>query len=239
MIEVVTYANKSAGMFDELINNEYGVPIKVLGWGTTWRDFKDKYKAMLNYMNYKSDNAIIVFIDGFDSKINNSLADLDTIFKSHDCKVLFSKEPWDLYDKFNIEKCDSNISANTGMYMGYVKELKIVLYDALNQNCNEDQISLNSICKRYDFIKVDSHERIFRNIPYNKKDTVQEKNAIFVSYPGKMSLYKIPIYAQYIFVYLFTIQLFFLAWLSNKKYILSFMILTTLYYLLYCDRSCV
>ena len=29
-VEIVTYANKSQGMFEELVNNEFGVPIKVL-----------------------------------------------------------------------------------------------------------------------------------------------------------------------------------------------------------------
>jgi hypothetical protein len=32
-VEIVTYANKSQGMYEELINNEFGIPIKVLGWG--------------------------------------------------------------------------------------------------------------------------------------------------------------------------------------------------------------
>jgi hypothetical protein len=36
-IEIVTYANKSQGMFEELVNNEFGVPVKVLGWGTEWK----------------------------------------------------------------------------------------------------------------------------------------------------------------------------------------------------------
>ena len=28
-VEVVTYANKSYGMFEELVNNKYDVPVKV------------------------------------------------------------------------------------------------------------------------------------------------------------------------------------------------------------------
>jgi hypothetical protein len=32
-LEIVTYANKSQGMFEELVNNEFGVPVTVLGWG--------------------------------------------------------------------------------------------------------------------------------------------------------------------------------------------------------------
>ena len=32
-LEIVTYANKSQGMFEELVKNDFDVPIKVLGWG--------------------------------------------------------------------------------------------------------------------------------------------------------------------------------------------------------------
>ncbi len=38
-VEFVTYANKSQGMFDELITNEFGVAVKVLGCGTEWKGF--------------------------------------------------------------------------------------------------------------------------------------------------------------------------------------------------------
>ncbi len=31
-LEIVTYANKSAGMFEELVNNEHGVKVKFLVW---------------------------------------------------------------------------------------------------------------------------------------------------------------------------------------------------------------
>ena len=34
--EIVTYANKSEGMFEKLLNNEFGVSIKVLGWNKKW-----------------------------------------------------------------------------------------------------------------------------------------------------------------------------------------------------------
>ena len=43
MIQVVTYATHSQGMFDELMNNQYGVDVKVLGWGEKWNGFKDKF----------------------------------------------------------------------------------------------------------------------------------------------------------------------------------------------------
>ena len=46
-VEVVTYANKSSGMFEELVNNEHGVKVKVLGMGNKWNGFLDKFKGLL------------------------------------------------------------------------------------------------------------------------------------------------------------------------------------------------
>ena len=63
MMEVVTYANKSAGMFDRLINNEHGVQIKVLGWGTKWNGFKDKINGIYRYLENKHDDDIVIYVD--------------------------------------------------------------------------------------------------------------------------------------------------------------------------------
>ena len=55
-IEIVTYANKSSGMFEELINNEHGVKVKVLGMGKKWNGFSDKFIGLLEYMETKNDD---------------------------------------------------------------------------------------------------------------------------------------------------------------------------------------
>jgi hypothetical protein len=75
-LEIVTYANKSQGMFEELVKNEFGVPVKVLGWGKKWNGYSDKSKGLLEYMKTKNDEDIIVFVDGFDSKINKPITDV-------------------------------------------------------------------------------------------------------------------------------------------------------------------
>tara|TARA_B110000503_G_scaffold50190_1_gene81338 strand:- start:275 stop:508 length:234 start_codon:yes stop_codon:yes gene_type:complete len=59
--EIVTYANKSQGMFEELTNNNFGVQIKVLGWGTTWKGFSDKTEGVLKYLETKNATDIVTF----------------------------------------------------------------------------------------------------------------------------------------------------------------------------------
>mgnify|MGYP001172397344 CR=1 FL=1 len=80
-VEIVTYANKSQGMFEELVNNKFDVPIKVLGWGTKWNGFSDKYKGVYKYLENKSDDDIVIFIDGFDTKINRNPHNVVELFK--------------------------------------------------------------------------------------------------------------------------------------------------------------
>ena len=67
-VEVVTYANKSSGMFEELVNNEHGVKVKVLGMGNKWNGYSDKSKGLLEYMKTKRDDDIIVLSMGLIQK---------------------------------------------------------------------------------------------------------------------------------------------------------------------------
>ena len=56
MVEIVTYANRSQGLFEELIHNEYDVPVRVLGWGTQWNGYSDKSKGVVEYLKEKDDD---------------------------------------------------------------------------------------------------------------------------------------------------------------------------------------
>ena len=184
-LEVVTYANKSFGLFEKLVNNEYGVPIKVLGWGTKWNGFSDKIKGVLDYIQNKNDDEIILFIDGFDSLVNKPVDDkLIEIFKQYDCGVLVSRDhekAGRLLTRYVFGKC-CDYTVNSGMYMGYVKYLKKFLTDVLNIKCLDDQRNFNILCNKHNFVKIDNNEKIFRNLTqYEKND---ETDAYFISFPG-------------------------------------------------------
>ena len=162
-VEIVTYANKSQGMFEELVNNEFGVPIKVLGWGTKWNGFTDKYKGMSEYLETKRDEDVVIFLDGFDTKINKDPRHIIEMFEKCECKVLVSKNPpWPLQTLI-FGRCDETI-ANSGMYMGYSKYLKQFIDEALKLKCKDDQRNLNTICHKNEYIKVDKSETIFKNV---------------------------------------------------------------------------
>ena len=243
-VEIVTYANKSQGMFAELVNNEFGVPVTVLGWGTKWNGFSDKYKAMTKHLETKNDDDIVIFLDGFDTKINKNPNNVVELFKECDCKVLVSRDPrmvGKTLSKAIFGVCKGETMANSGLYMGYAKYLKLVIDEALSLKCEDDQVNLNTICQKYDFIKVDEDEKIFKNFgPLDKK---HESDAIFVSYPGSLGFDRysraLIEYTQFLYMYILCLLILGLSLFPQRQEILlSMLILFITFYVLVADKSC-
>ena len=243
-LEIVTYANKSQGMFEELVNNEFGVPVKVLGWGKKWNGYSDKSKGLLEYMKTKNDDDIIVFVDGFDTKINKMPENVLELFKECNCRVLMSKDPENFSDigrSLIFGQCTDKSMANAGMYMGYVKELTIMLQDEADMKCLDDQINLNTLCKKHNFITVDEDEKIFKNFgPLDKK---HESDAIFVSYPGSLGFDRysraLIEYTQFLYMYILCLLILGLSLFPQRQEILlSMLILFITFYVLVADKSC-
>jgi hypothetical protein len=243
-IEIVTYANKSQGMFEELVNNEFNVPIKVLGWGTKWNGYSDKSKGVIKHLETKRDDDIVVFLDGFDTKINRMPNDLVELFKSYECRVLLSKDSQNYgktIQKVIFGSCKSYGTANAGMYMGYAKELQRVLKDEAELACKDDQRNLNEICERYDFIKIDEDERIFKNIgPFHGN---VKTNAIFVSYPGTIGVSRYTRglfeYTQFVYMYVLCLLITSMGIFPKKsKFFFVLLILLTIFYTFFADKSC-
>ena len=243
-VEIVTYANKSQGMFEELINNEFGVPVKVLGWGTKWNGFSDKYKGMSKYLETKNDEDVVIFLDGFDTKINKNPTEVVELFKGYDCKVLVSRDPevpGKTMTQVIFGSCGTTSTANSGLYMGYAKYVKQFIDEAVAMKCEDDQKNLNTVCQNNDFIKVDEEETIFKNFgPLDKK---QESDAIFVSYPGSpgISRYSRSLieYTQFVYIYILSLLILGLALFPQRqKVLLSMLILYTAFYAFVADKSC-
>jgi len=185
-MKIITYATHSFGTFDKLIKT---VPdIIVLGWGTKWNGFMDKFNALIEYLETLPDNEIVMFVDGFDSIIKKDLSDVEKVFKSMNCKILLSKHisihPY--IDKKVFTECNKVI-ANSGLYMGYNKYVKELLTEALKTGEDDDQRALNIACSRTNFIKIDTDHIIFENC-FNSNECVQKSKAFVVQTPGQMSV---------------------------------------------------
>jgi hypothetical protein len=192
-MKLITYATHSEGKFEQLINSGY--PIEVIGWGTKWSGYIGKAKEVLLYLESQPETEIIVVIDGFDSLIHKNLDNLEKDFKALNCKVLYSLNdksgfsnfiPFFVHEYFTKKifgTCTGNQTANAGLYMGYVKELKIVLQSILETGLDDDQRAINSLCSRLPFLKVDSQNIIFENLSSEN----QKSDAYFISFPGTLT----------------------------------------------------
>ena len=194
-IYLVTYATHSEGLFNKLTKNEFNKKIDVVGWNTKFRDYFDKINELIKYIKAKNDNDIIVYLDGFDSLINRNFTDneLKKLFLSYKTNILISKDPINLLlidnksigkEIYNINfgKYENDILPNMGMFMGYVKDLKLLFNCMIKQNNEDDQKALNK-CYNSN-IKIDTENKIFINTKYN--DYIGNKNninSIFVSFP--------------------------------------------------------
>jgi hypothetical protein len=226
-------------MFEDLVKNTFGVPIKVLGWGTKWNGFNDKYRGMSEYLKTKRDTDIVIFLDGFDTKINKDPRDVVKLFEKCDCKILVSKGP-NPGDHL-LGTCRDGIAANSGMYMGYVKFLKVMIDEALSYTCEDDQVNLNTVCKKHPFIKVDDTQVIFENVSQLRSD--KDSTALFVSYPGKISIDRISRgffeYTQFVYIYALCLLIVSMGiFPKHSRVLLSLLIGLVLFYILFADKSC-
>ena len=253
---IVTVATHDSGLYNELIDNKFGVKIKTLGFGEKWTGFRMKSEKVLEYIKDLDDNHIVIFVDGFDSVVNGTLEDAIEEFVMMDCRILISKAY--VHDQwirqvthrrvFNYKKGD--YSANSGLYMGYVKELKIFLKDILDLKCGDDQINFNVIAKKYDFVKMDTQNTIFENIQKNIGEDNKHKeltplNGIFVSYPGTPSTERIlratKEYGQFFLKEALLVVLITFWWLMHMKMdkIALGVLITFIILYFYIDKSCV
>lgn len=247
--EVVTVATHEEGLLKQLVHNNFNIKVKVLGFGKKWTGFQMKTELVYEYIKNFADDKIIIYLDGFDSTINGSLDEAVHRFKNKKSKVLFSNEldsPFYGMERFIFPSCRDNTSVNCGMYMGYVKYLKILLQEVLKEKCHDDQVVVNRLCKKLDFIEIDINEEIFKNI-YNTrdlKDEMSNSKALFYSQPGGINYNRawraLFEYGQYFIPYIiisYIVVVYFLYKSKKLYHILLLSVLLVLYYIK-MDKSC-
>jgi hypothetical protein len=186
-MKIVTYATHSEGSFEELIHNKYDVEIIVLGTGDTWNGFITRAQAYRDYLDTLPDDEIVVFIDGFDSRVLKSTKDLQNVFESLDSDIVVSKDNelsfTYIRDK-TFRSCKNGKTANAGMIMGYVSSLRYLFDAIINYGSKDDQRNLNKVCKYFPKLTIDTDNQIFENI-YNKNADFSKSRAFFGQTPGK------------------------------------------------------
>ena len=225
-MKIITYATHSEGSFNELINNRFQLPIIVLGYGERWNGFMDKFKKMYNYIQILPDNEIIVFIDGFDSYINQPGNVIKDRFLKYNANIVLSEHPSLIGDYINRKVfgiCENNTVANSGLYIGYNKDIKKLLKHILESNySNDDQRNLNAACSHFDNIKLDKEKKIFHNQSYYERYFNTKTDSCFVSTPGVLTLNRtirsVSEYSQFLWKEILLVLLLIIIYILMRKY---------------------
>ena len=245
-LHIITYATHNEGLYDELVNNRYGVKIKVLGWGDKWISFMEKVRICNEYVRKLDDNDIVMILDGFDTKVNKEVNKDDIIkfMENSGKKVIFSKNIENHMmglERVVFDYCIDKYIANCGMYMGYVKYLNEVLDETLSMKCGDDQVNVNKLCGNFSFIGIDIKNEIFENLSSMSKHS----NAMFVQYPGTISMNRviraIKEYTQFFINYLVILNIMIIIYLMKNKKRMGICVIIILNILLYTimDTSCI
>lgn len=254
-VTVLTVATHSEGLFDELVNNKFNIPVEVLGYGKKWTGFDMKFQEVYNKIKNLPDDDIVIFLDGFDTFINGNLEIAIERFKKMDCKVLMSKSI-SVKDNYKIIQyisnkifptCYNGHSINTGLYMGYVKYIKDMLEKAKCNSCKDDQRIINQLCKNVNYIKIDVDNDIFHNIYETTKDEiVKTSNAIFFQTPGVLTINRYNRgfyeYSQFFimeFIIIFMVILCILVYLKINNMIIAGVVASMIIYFIYIEKSCI
>ena len=238
-IEIITVATHNEGNLEELINNEFNEKIKVLGYGQKWYGFKMKFDLVYDYIKEKDDDTIIIFLDGFDTIINKNPKLAVKQFKENDYKLLFSSEPNTVFaNLFFSNRLHDNNLINSGMYMGYVKYLKILFNEINKYDYSDDQVVINNLKHKFDFINVDDKNIIFKNFARSFKK-YHETDAIFYQTNGKIETKRIKRsvkeYGNYSnnYIFLFNLIVLFLLYKLQKTIIFIIYLIFTITLFIY------
>lgn len=247
-INYVTVATERVGLFDNLINNPYKKKIDVVGMNKKWTGFRMKFILLKDYISLLNDNDIVVYIDGYDSLINKNFTDNEilSIFKMYNCGILFSqdrlKDNQNKILKYGRERLFykiDNLYLSCGLFMGYVKYLKIICDLVINSTCEDDQRIISKLAQTLEYIKIDYNNVVFENI--NKGMT---SKAMIVSHPGNISFTRLKRapkeYGQFfIKETIVLILLINLIILYSKKYYFLLINLVFLLHFYKMDKSCI
>jgi len=180
-LELVTLATHSEGYLPYLEHwsKKNNVKFNILAYGEKWEGWNWRLEKLIDFLDKKDKNALILLVDGFDvlilsdkqellNKFNN--ADTDVILS---CSGIHTSQPdsnWvhqeiivpfshAYYKKYNKELL------NAGTYFGKAKSLTKILKKikeyCIIHNVKDDQIALNSILLNDIKYTIDKNANIF------------------------------------------------------------------------------
>ena len=203
MFYIITYATHKEKYLDLLQANS---DVTILGFGQKWKGFKSKVDATVQFCQQVNPQDVVCFIDGFDSVVLESKKEIFERFLKLNKRIIFSKasNKITVRTKYIQDKlfgnCNNN-RLNTGMYIGYAKDI-IDIWTGFTSN-NDDQKFITNKCQTNqgdNNISIDLNNYIFYNYsPNDKLKVFKEKLFIdnkpdsicIISSPGDQDINKI------------------------------------------------
>jgi hypothetical protein len=176
-MHIVTVATESKYYFPYLKEScrRHGKELDVLGWGEKWQGFNWRYIKMIDYLKSKPENDIVCFMDGYDVLCVRDLDEMEKVFKTiqkrTNCKLVVSedismKHIFSFIGKIYFGKCN-DMKLNAGLYMGYVKDVLMIIekiYNLNPKNDADDQVLMTKYCNMNNDIYIDTDKELFLSI---------------------------------------------------------------------------
>jgi len=180
-VHVCTYATHTAGFLRDLLGNPFHQDIVLLGFGTKWRGYMDKVRAVASYAKTLPEHDLLVFVDGFDTQMDQALSSFVEDFQSLGAPLVVSHEP--LHGPLVQFIMDG--AANSGLYAGYAGVVVDLCDKMIERETRDDQRALNLALADIDHV-IDRDCVLFRNISFARPETAQQAQAkpYFTSFPG-------------------------------------------------------
>ena len=151
-----------------------GIQLTVLGRGHPWEggDMSStgggqKVNELKNYLAKCQDDQLVLFVDGYDVLINDSLEEIIERFKSFECDVVFAAErtcwPHDdeLYRKqLDVQTLSGYPFLNSGCFIGYARVLKEIT-DFIEPSSDDQQYYQRQYVSGNWNIKLDHEAYVF------------------------------------------------------------------------------
>jgi hypothetical protein len=181
-MKVITVATHPDRYYESMLDSakKNDVDITVLGMGEKWQGFGWKFTKMVEYLEKINMNEIVMFIDAYDVIFLDNIKNIEEKFleikSKNNFKILLGVDliPNNILHKYAYNKIFSSNphNINSGVYIGYVKDIYSVLSDIRKNN------DMNNMDDQKMFITVN-----------NKDESVfyfDKKNEIILNIFGNM-----------------------------------------------------
>ncbi len=197
-MKVITVATHPERYYNSLLESakKNNIDLNVLGMGEKWQGFGWKFTKMIEYLEKVNKDEIVMFIDAYDVIFIDDISKIEKKFleikSKNNFKIFIGVDliPKNIIYKYLYKKVFSNNNKNninSGVYMGYAKDIYDVLSNIknnYNMNNMDDQLMfILSDIKDNTLFYFDKKNEIIVNIVgdlFTGKANLEENNFEFI-----------------------------------------------------------